>query len=287
MDAARKLSILIALLSALLATWLGAGCGGSSENASFTGSAPKAEHAQLVRYRSYLKEQGGLMVEWTAKLERQIAAGRVPWAQPFYGIARVHYSEVEALARAVAPALVRQIDAEPGEAPGSPLTGFHRLERGLFQEESTHGLEPYAKRLTAATRNLDRRLKGAHLTPSQLLDDAAQLMQLVATAKLAGRGEPYSQLDLVDVSADVEGAEAGAKAAQACMGPEQWKTVKQQFETVYAEVDELGFAAREAAPHDPEAGAGMHAFSELSSGERRALSGNIELLARTLAASSC
>lgn len=227
------------------------------------------------------------MVEWTAKLERQIAAGRLNWAQPFYGIARVHYSEVEALARAVAPALIRQIDAEPGEAPGKPLVGFHRLERGLFQEESTRGLEPYAKRLLAATRNLNRQLEGTRLVPAQLLDDSSQLMQLVATAKLTGRAEPYSQLDLVDVSADVEGAEAAAKAAQACVGPEQWKTVKQHFAAVYAEVDELGFAARESTPHDPEAGAGMHAFSELSSEERQALSRNIELLAHALAASSC
>jgi iron uptake system component EfeO len=282
----RKPMMPIALLAALFAVLLGASCG-SSERVSFSKGSPQAENAQLARYRSYLKEQAGLLVEWTAKLERQIAAGRVPWAQPFYGIARVHYSEVEAAARAVAPALVRQIDMEPGEAPGESLVGFHRLEKGLFQEESTHGLEPYAKRLLAATRNLNRRLEGAQLAPAQLLDDAAQLMRLVATAEMAGRAEPYSQLDLVDVSADVEGAEAAAKAAQACMGPEQWQTVRQHFETVYAEVDELGFAAREAAPRDPEAGAGMHAFSELSSEERHALSRNIELLSHALAAASC
>lgn len=276
----------ITVLAALLVAWLGAGCG-SSENAASSGASPKAEHAQLARYHSYLKEQGDLLVEWTAKLERQIGAGRVPWAQPFYGIARVHYSDVEAVARAVAPALVRQIDAEPGEAPGKSLVGFHRLEKGLFQEESTRGLEPYAKRLLAATRNLNRRLERAQLAPAQLLDDAAQLMRLVATAKLTGRAEPYSQLDLDDVSADVEGAEAAAEASQACMGPEQWKTVKQQFEAVYAEVDELGYAAREAGPHEPEAGASMHAFSDLALEKRRALSRNIQLLARTLAASSC
>ena len=277
----------IALLAALLlAAWLGVGCGGG-ESASFSGGSPKVERAQLARYRSYLKEQGDLLVEWTAKLEQKIVAGRLPWAQSFYGIARVHYSDVEAVARAVAPALVRQIDIEPGETPGKSLIGFHKLEKGLFQEESTRGLEPYAKRLLAVTRNLNRRLAKAHLAPTQLLDDAAQMMQLVATAKLTGRAEPYSQLDLVDVSADVEGAENAAEAAQACAGVPLGKVVKQHFAAVYAEVDELGYAAREAAPHDPEAGAGMHAFSELSPEERRALSSNLELLAHTLAVARC
>lgn len=227
------------------------------------------------------------MVEWTAKLERQIATRRLSWAQPFYGIARVHYSKVEVVARAAAPALVGQVDAEPAEMPGKQLIGFHGLEKGLFKERSTRGLEPYAKHLLAATRNLSHRLEGTQLVPAQLLEDAAQMMRLVATAKMAGGAEPYSQLDLIDVSADVEGAEAAAKAAQTCMGLGQWKTVEHHFESVYAEVDELGYAAREAPPHDSEAGAGMHPFSELSSVERLALRRNIERLAHALAASSC
>jgi len=284
--ATRRLFVFSVVLAVLFAACLGAGCG-RSKNVSYFRGSPEAERAQMARYRSYLREKGALTVEWTAKLERQIAAGRVPWAQPFYGIARVHYSGLEVVARAAAPALVRQIDAAPGETPGKQLAGFHRVERGLFQEESTRGLEPFARRLLAATRKLDRRLEAAQLAPAQLLEDAAQLMQLVAATKLTGQAEPYSELDLVDVSANVEGAEAAVRAAQACLGPEQWRTVEQHFEAVFAEVEELGYTAREAGSHDSEAGAGMHAFSELSSEERRALRANLELLAVTLDAASC
>lgn len=268
-----KLRAIVAL--GVVAGLLAGGCGGSTSLREASAQAGNTEALQisLSRYRSYLREHAHWLVHWTTKLKRQIAAGHVRWASPFYAIARVHFSDVEAVARGQEPVLTDQIEDR--------RSGFHRLEKGLMQEETTRGLERDAKRLVLRVEALRRRLQDVPLTPRQLLTDAADLMRLTATVKMSGQAEPYSQLDLIDIAADVEGAEAAAGAAESCLGQKSRSALDSSFRLAFDEVKELGVTAREEG-NEPEAGAGMHYFSELSKQERQHLATHLRELAAAL-----
>jgi iron uptake system EfeUOB component EfeO/EfeM len=268
------------MLIALFAAYALPGCGG--EGSGDATAAASQQRLAGARYRAYLVEHAHWMVDWTAKLDHEIASGQLNWAQPDFAISRVHFGSIEAVAVPFDPASARVLGSL-GFRRGSGLPPFLRVERSLFRAETTAGLSGEARHLVRAARVLQHRLRTMPLMASALLRDGAALMSLVATAKMAGRGAPFSELDLVGISANVEGAEAAAKVAEPCLAPRKLQQLRKAFEVVYAEVEQLGFTAREAEPGDPEAGAGMHEFSELTRGERRHLTTHLNELSRALA----
>ena len=65
-------------------------------------------------------------------------------------------------------------------------SGFHRIEKILWEQNTTSGTETYA---------------------NQLVNDIKELKAKVATSKITGEEEIYSHTDLYDFRANIEGAE--------------------------------------------------------------------------------
>ncbi len=91
------------------------------------------------------------------------------------------------------------------EDPG--FLGFHRIEKGLFADKSTAGLAPVADKLMADCQELHKRISDLVITPKAMVGGAAELIEEVASKKIAGEEDRYSRTDLVDFQANVDGAQ--------------------------------------------------------------------------------
>ncbi len=86
--------------------------------------------------------------------------------------------------------------------------GYHAVERDLFQGGAiTASTKKLAAELTSNVEELQARVKTLSYKPEDLANGAASLLEEVQTEKVTGEEEAYSHIDLVDLAANVEGAE--------------------------------------------------------------------------------
>jgi iron uptake system component EfeO len=150
-------------------------------------------------------------------LAAAVRSGDLTRAQAAYARARVAWETLEVSLEGV-PALEpfdKAIDAREDDFPqgvNDPnWKGFHRIERGLWQDRSTAGLEAIAQEMVqdwdAFAAEFQRLVAAGTFTPAILLDGAEDLLAEVAVSKVSGEEERYSKLDLVDFQANLAGAQ--------------------------------------------------------------------------------
>ncbi|MFO1208533.1 MAG: iron uptake system protein EfeO [Amaricoccus sp.] len=183
----------------------------------------------LAEYRVYLSRRSGELVTATAALSDKIAAGDLDGARAAWLAARQPWRQIAPVSGRIAD-LANTMDPladylEKREQDPA-FTGFHRIEYGLWVDNSTDGLAPVAAQLAADAATLRDRLKALPVEPADLAANAAALAARVAD-QAGGAQAPYSHADLAEYSADLDGiaksallvgplvAEADAGAAQA------------------------------------------------------------------------
>ena len=162
-------------------------------------------------YARYVNSQIDALVPRTQEFVDAVKAGDVAGAQALFPVARTYWERIEPVAESFGD-LDPSIDGRDDGEPGVEFTGFHRLERDLWQD----GLQPdspaMADRLMADITELASRVETVELTPVQLANGAKELLDEVATGKITGEEDRYSHTDLWDFQANVEGSQ-GAVAA--------------------------------------------------------------------------
>lgn len=162
----------------------------------------------LSEYRVYLVMQGRSAVEGATVLRDAIAAGDLAAARQAWVAARLPYRRIEPLASRVSD-LANVIDPRAAYLSGREadpgFTGYHRLEYGLFAQNTTEGLLPVADRLLADLQTLAQRLREMPLDPQLLLSLPADSATQIAESRLATGDNVYSGTDLGELQASVEG----------------------------------------------------------------------------------
>ena len=106
----------------------------------------------------------------------------------------------------------------------SEFGGFHRIEKALWEEETTEGHEAGRRRTAKRTsKNWKRKSRASKLQAVQIANGANELLTEVSTSKITGEEERYSHIDLVDFKANVEGSQVAFEAVAPLMeenGPE-------------------------------------------------------------------
>jgi iron uptake system component EfeO len=164
----------------------------------------------IAEYKVYVKKEVDVLVAETRKLTDAVKAGKLMEAQKFYAPAHQHCERIEPIAE-----LFNDLDGSMDsreddfeKKAGDPkFVGFHRLEKGLFTDKSTAGLTPIADQLTADTLDLQKRIDGLTIAPKNLVGGSADLIEEVASKKIAGEEDRYSRTDLWDFQANVDGAQ--------------------------------------------------------------------------------
>jgi iron uptake system component EfeO len=164
----------------------------------------------LAEYKAYVTKEVGDLVTKTKSFTDAVKAGKLQEAQSLYASTRQHYERIEPVAELFSD-LDKSIDARADDfekKENDPaFGGFHRIEKALYAEKTTTGMEPVADRLMHDVQELQSRIAGLDIPPNKMVGGAAALIEEVAATKISGEEERYSGMDLWDFQANVDGAQ--------------------------------------------------------------------------------
>lgn len=248
-----------AIVLALVAAMLVSGCGSSDADANRETedravAVEALEPDAMDQYKVYLEGEADRLVETVGRLGEEIDAEFRSATFP-YAEGRVYYNHLLPTATQLG-AQAAALDGRP-EQPDGELTGFHRVEQDLFGREDTTALGPVVRRMDADSRALRRAIVAAELSPSLVARGIPPLMEEISTRMIQGEGQPYSRLDLIDVSAAVEGADHAFQALRPQLANSDVGyvlMVEAAFVEVYEGLEGHGDPARNSPPG--EAGSG-------------------------------
>src|ERR1700722_12031419 len=233
----------------------------------------------IAEYKVYVKGEVATLVAETKKLTDAVKAGKLADAQRLYAPAHQHYERIEPIAELfndLDGTMDSREDDFEKKAEDPKFVGFHRLEKGLFTDKSTAGLAPIADQLTADTLDLQKRIDGLTIAPKNLVGGSADLIEEVASKKIAGEEDRYSRTDLWDFQANVDGAQKIVALLNPLIAKQDPKLSARLREN-FAKVDAL------LAKYRTKDG-GFQSYEKLTDPDRNALKGPVTALAEDLSA---
>ncbi|MDP5255134.1 MULTISPECIES: iron uptake system protein EfeO [unclassified Vibrio] len=244
------------------------------------GAFAQSSHAQLTKpmteYKLYVMEEVEAYVKDTKAFTDAIKAGDVEKAKNLYSPARIHYERIEPVAELFAD-LDASMDARADDyeqgVDDPNFTGFHRLEKALWVDHSTQGMESLAERLYQDSAELSNRLTDLAFPASDVVDGAAGLIEEVAASKISGEEDRYSHSDLWDFQANVDGSKKIVSLLKPILqqeNPELLGRIEANFKTV----DTILARYKQ--------GQGYKTYDHLTKNDRKALQGPITVLAEDL-----
>jgi iron uptake system component EfeO len=239
-----------------------------------TGSAPALTDDALLAaavesYQRYVKSQTDALLVKTQEFVDAVKAGDVAKAKALFPIARTYWERIEPVAEIFGD-LDPKIDGrEEVIEEGMEFTGFHAIERDLWQAGDISKSGPMADQLMVDIKEIVAKANEEKLSPLQLANGAKELLDEVASGKITGEEDRYSHTDLWDFSANVE----GSQAAVAALRP----VLEERDPALVQELDKQ-FAAVAAALGKHRVGDGWKLHNELSQSELKDLSDAINAL---------
>src|SRR4051795_2826138 len=198
-------------------------------------------------YQRYVQSQTAALLEQTTAFAGAVTAGDIEGAKALYPVARTYWERIEPVAESFGD-LDPLIDGREGDqVEGQDFTGFHRIEKALWEAGDVSGMGPYADQLLANVQEIVTRADQVTLEPLQLANGAKALLDEIATGKITGEEDRYSHSDLWDFAANLEGSQAAIQALRPYLAEADADLV--------AEIDER-FAATEAELEQHRDGAG-------------------------------
>ena len=192
------------------------------------------------KYRDFAINELDQFVEKTTAFTDAVEAGDLEKAKKLYAPARMHYERSEPIAESFAD-LDPKIDAREGDVPEKEWTGYHRIEKGLWVDNTTKGCEKYAEQLNKDVHVLRGKVETVDITPDILVTGAVDLLNEVSTSKITGEEDRYSHTDLYDFVANVDGANEIFKLFKAGIEKKDEKlssTIQKRFDSLYALLDQ-------------------------------------------------
>lgn len=162
----------------------------------------------LSEYKVYLVQQSTAAVAAAEALSAAIEAGDLDQARALWKEARVPYKRTEPLAYRFSDlenAIDPVADYLEKREDDSRFIGFHRIEFGLFAEDSTTELTPIAARLVSDMGALRDRLGKTKLDPALLLAVPGDMAGQLAQGRILSGENNYAGTDLADFAANLEG----------------------------------------------------------------------------------
>jgi iron uptake system component EfeO len=234
------------------------------------GSPELAEAAE--GYEEYVVEQVALLEERTEAFTGAVLAGDVEEAKRLFGPTREPWERIEPVAASLGD-YDPNIDAREGDVPDDEWRGFHRIEKALWEENTTEGQDEYARQLMQDVTNLREDVEGLELEPVNLVTGSVELLNEVSAGKITGEEDRYSHTDLYDINANVEGSEVAFEELKPEVAGEDMglaNEVTAGFDDVYEELDQY------------RKGDGWVSYETLNEADRRALSQKVDALAEPL-----
>jgi iron uptake system component EfeO len=236
----------------------------------------KALDKATAGYHDYIVDQATKLLAGTKTFVAALDRGDLAGAKSQFGPLRAYYESIEPVAESFGD-LDPAIDARINDVPNvKSWTGFHRIERILWEQNTTRGTAPYAARLLRDVTTLHTKVKTLTYQPAQLANGAVELLNEVAGSKITGEEDRYSHTDLSDFEANV----AGAREAFVLLRP----ALVDRGDGALAKTLDARFAAVEKglAPYKRSTPLGWALYGELTPKDRKTLAQAVDALAEPL-----
>ncbi|UAN44025.1 iron uptake system protein EfeO [Serratia sp. JSRIV001] len=230
----------------------------------------------IAEYKVYVTKEVEGLVKQTKLFTDAIKAGDVAQARKLYAPTRQHYERIEPIAELFSD-LDGSIDAREDDyekkAEDPKFTGFHRLEKALFADNTTKGMNEYADDLYKDTLELQKRIGELTFPPSKVVGGAAGLIEEVAASKISGEEDRYSRTDLWDFQANVDGAQKIVNLLRPLL--------EKANQPLLAKID-ANFKTVDTILAKYETAEGYESYEKLTTADRNAMKGPITTLAEDL-----
>ncbi|WP_369246163.1 iron uptake system protein EfeO [Streptomyces sp. R41] len=172
---------------------------------------PRLDKA-VAAYREYAQEQADATLPKAEAFAKAVKAGDIEAAKKEFATSRLGWERTEPVAESfgdIDPKVdVREDGLEDGQDPATDWTGWHRLEKSLWQDKKIGDREKeLADQLVTDLTDWQKRVGKAEITPTSMANGAKELLDEVATGKVTGEEDRYSHTDLSDFKGNVEGAQ--------------------------------------------------------------------------------
>ena len=206
----------MALVTALVIT----GCG-KKENKEDgkNGTTAQAEQnngavdlsKETAEYKKFVEEQIDMLLKDTENFAQLLKNGKLEEAKKVYPLIRMAYERSEPIAESFGESDIkidyRLVDFKEEFNTEEGWKGFHRIEKILWEQNTTKGTEKYADELVNDIKELKAKIATIEVTPDIMLTGAIDLLNEVSTQKITGEEEVFSHTDLYDFRANIEGAQ--------------------------------------------------------------------------------
>ena len=185
----------------------------SSSEAKVTLSSndKKALDKATSEYKTFVEGQIDQLLTDTEKFASLLKEGKLDEAKKIYPLIRMSYERSEPIAESFGESDVkidfRLADYMDENKTEEGWSGFHRIEKILWEQNTTSGTETYANQLVNDIKELKAKVATVEVNHDMMLTGAVDLLNEVATSKITGEEEIYSHTDLYDFRANIEGAE--------------------------------------------------------------------------------
>ncbi|AJJ17424.1 iron uptake system protein EfeO [Yersinia intermedia] len=231
----------------------------------------------IAEYKVYVTQEVAQLVTQTKAFTDAIKKGDLALARKLYAPTRQHYERIEPIAELFSD-LDGSIDAREDDfeqkAADPKFTGFHRLEKILFGDNTTKGADKFADQLYKDTLELQQRISGLTFAPNKVVGGAAGLIEEVAASKISGEEDRYSRTDLWDFQANVDGAQKIVNLLRPLLEKAD-QPLLQKIDANFKTVDSVLAKYRTKA--------GYESYEKLTDADRNAIKGPITALAEDLA----
>ena len=238
--------------------------------------APMDLVGPMSEYKLYVSEKLQKLVADTKAFTDAVKAGDIEKAKALFAPARMSYEAIEPVAELFSDLDVsidsRADDYEHAEQdPAFP--GFHRIEYGLWVQNSTEGLGPIADKLMEDVSELDKRIAELTFPPEKVVGGAAALMEEVAATKISGEEDRYSHTDLWDFQGNFDGSRKIF---------ELFRPLVEKDDPAFVEKVEANFATLDKTLAKYRKGDGFETYEKLTDADRKILAGAVNTLAEDL-----
>ena len=222
-----------------------------------------------VDYQQYVQTESAALLQQTTAFVAAVKAGDIAGAQALYPVARTPWERIEPVAESFGD-LDPLIDAREGDQePGQDFTGFHRIEKALWETGDVSDMGPYADQLLVNVQEIVTRAGEVTLEPLQLANGAKALLDEIATGKITGEEDRYSHTDLWDFAGNLDGSKAAIQALRPYL--------EEHDPDLVTEIDQR-FAATDAELGRYRSGDGWLLYDQLDETQLHALSDSITAL---------
>ena len=212
----KKMGILL-IIGALMVVSCGKNAGAKEAEKAGTTAEQTANKEKVdlsketAEYKKYVEGQIDMLLKDTENFAKLLKEGKLDEAKKVYPLIRMAYERSEPIAESFGESDVkidyRLVDFKEEFKNEEGWKGFHRIEKILWEQNTTKGTEKYADDLVNDIKELKAKIATIEVTPDLMVTGAIDLLNEVSTQKITGEEEVFSHTDLYDFRANIEGAQ--------------------------------------------------------------------------------